>query len=498
MNKNTKVMIGAGIVALILIIIVSFTLAYAGRDVTLLKDRTLHMAVNGFEMEIPLDQDGATYDVPCLTTERDNVFTLLEDAGANIKIEGTTLKTGRKAKVGVASISQNNTLSVSVTSSKDSRTIYLRTYSSLLPDKQASGQSAEDGCYYVTEKNKPVLYKLDKNGNVSYYIALSGNENKGKVFTDFRKHTLEDGSIRYSYNVTNPDVDTMGLSDYYPGMRIVLDENMEEISNKAGGITLHSKDETIEAKNPGDAVDGHGFIMLADDHYITEAYKNERVDNVPADLSVNEDGATVAANIIQEVNGDKVTWQWKSTDYPELYAMSATGNNYTSTDVQDYLHINAMMLDPSDKNLIVSFKNANMIVKISRTDGKIMWILGGKGDQFGLSDDQKFTAQSDVTLAEDGSLIISQNDKIVRITLDETNKKVKTYDTVVTGTGSSATLSASKIDKDKAIYGAAGDSGKIALCEKNNTDGKTTLKVVYPNGANIFRAYWFATTDNEK
>jgi len=496
MNKNTKLMIGAAIACLALIILVSFTLAYSGRDVTLLKDRTLHMSVNGYQIEIPLDKDGQTYDVPCLTTESDNIFVLLEDAGADIKVEGTTLKTGRKAKVGISGISANNTLSVTVTSSKDTRTIYLRTYSSLLPKVRATGQSAADGHYYVTEADKPVLYKMDKNGNITYYVALSGDANKGKVFTDFQKHVLENGTVRYSYNVTYPDLDKLGISDYYPGMRVVLDENMEEIANKAGGITRYNKDEAIVAKNPGDPVDGHGFIMLADDHYLTESYSTEKVTNVPAGLAPASDGATVAVAVIQEVNGNKVSFQWKSTDYPELYAMSTAGNNYSSADIQDYLHINAMVLDPNDKNLIVSFKNANAIVEISRTDGKILWVLGGNQDQFGLSDDQKFSGQSDVEIASDGSLVITQSDRILVMKLDETNKKVSAFNAYPTGASLGKYGSAQLVSADKKVIGmGAGVSGaQTGISEKNFTDNKTGLVVTYPNGVAIYRAKWSDTT----
>lgn len=56
------------------------------------------MSVNGYQIEIPLDKDGQTYDVPCLTTESDNIFVLLEDAGADIKVEGTTLEDGTEGQ----------------------------------------------------------------------------------------------------------------------------------------------------------------------------------------------------------------------------------------------------------------------------------------------------------------------------------------------------------------------------------------------------------------
>ncbi|MGL4282125.1 MAG: hypothetical protein ACRCSI_00280, partial [Eubacterium aggregans] len=133
MNKNTKILIGVWIFALVLILLVSFALAYSGRDVTLLKDRALNLNVNGQSVIIPLNDDQEVYDVPCLSTERDNVFILENDTGASIKVEGVTLQTGRKAKVGLSKISDNYRLRVTVETSKDNRTIHFRTKSSLLP-----------------------------------------------------------------------------------------------------------------------------------------------------------------------------------------------------------------------------------------------------------------------------------------------------------------------------------------------------------------------------
>ena len=40
-----------------------------------------------------------------------------------------------------------------------------------------------------------------------------------------------------------------------------------------------------------------------------------------------------------------------------------------------------------------SFRNIDSILKIERGTGKILWILGGKGDHFGLTEEQKFSRQ---------------------------------------------------------------------------------------------------------
>lgn len=91
----------------------------------------------------------------------------------------------------------------------------------------------------------------------------------------------------------------------------------------------------------------------------------------------------------------------------------------------------------NDGNLLCSYRHLNAILKINRQTGDLMWVLGGKGDQFGLKEEQQFAKQHAVTSLEDGSILIFNNDTykkdstIIKIKLDEENKKVleyKTYD----------------------------------------------------------------------
>ena len=55
----------------------------------------------------------------------------------------------------------------------------------------ATGQSPYEGDFYVTDTEKAAMYKLDQNGNVTWYVALTPEQADGKIFTDFRQHKLE-------------------------------------------------------------------------------------------------------------------------------------------------------------------------------------------------------------------------------------------------------------------------------------------------------------------
>ena len=132
-----------------------------------------------------------------------------------------------------------------------------------------------------------------------------------------------------------------------------------------------------------------------------------------------------------------------------------------------------------------------MLVKINREDGKIMWILGGNGDQFGLSDAQKFKSQTDATINADGSITVMEGSRAITYTLDEKTKAltaVKEYpfgDKTVTKYGS-----AQMTGGDQEIYTigwGVNKSGRAAITEYNKTEGKKGLEVLYPNGQYTFR-----------
>jgi arylsulfate sulfotransferase len=455
MERNKKILIGAVAAALALILAVGFVLAYAGRDKTQIKDRTLHLSVNGCEMEVPLKKDGMTVDVPCLMTGSDNAFKLLGYINGRITVDGKALKVGKSVKIAVTALTPEKKLKVVVANDKDTRTVYLRTYSSQLPSLRITGTSAADGEYLITEKDKPVIYALNTDGDLIWYQALDADKTKVR-FTDFRRHTAADGEIYYSYHRTNPDADDGGIADYQPGTRIVMDDDFNVITEDVG-LGYYHPEKTVKKKEAGRSVDGHGFELLDKDDTLTLSYQTERVSNIPASLNPSKN-ATVVAAVLQEVHGSKVVWEWRSTNVDKLYALSRRGNAYGSENPQDYLHVNAMLLDPADNNLILSLQNADAIIKIDRETGKILWILGGKADAFGLKARQQFANVTDIALAADRTLVVTQSDKVTTFKLSETGKKV----TYLAGYSTADAVSAAKLgQKQNSLMIAGNGTDKI-------------------------------------
>lgn len=78
--------------------------------------------------------------------------------------------------------------------------------------------------------------------------------------------------------------------------------------------------------------------------------------------------------------------------------------------------------------------NINTLLKLDRETGDIIWKLGGYGDEFGLTEEQKFSRQHNATITEDGTLPLFDNgwdrglSRVIELTLDEENKQVLNYD----------------------------------------------------------------------
>ena len=72
MDSSRKFLIVSISAAVMLIILVSFTLAYAGRDNTLMQDKTLSFEINGFNLEVPLSENDAVYDAVSLSSVTEN------------------------------------------------------------------------------------------------------------------------------------------------------------------------------------------------------------------------------------------------------------------------------------------------------------------------------------------------------------------------------------------------------------------------------------------
>ncbi|MBU4439445.1 MAG: aryl-sulfate sulfotransferase [Acetobacterium sp.] len=484
MDSSRKFLIVSISAAVLLIILVSCTLAYSGRDNTLMSDKTLSLEINGFNVELPLSENDAVYDAVSLSSVKENRIKLINEVGATVKINGKGIGAGTTMDLKLEKLSSNEMIKIQVGNEKDERVIYLRTLSSQLPEIIPAGESSYEGNYFMAvATGGAALYELNNKGEVVFYIAKSPEEANGESYRDFKKHVLENGDVRYSYQRVNGDSNGIG---YAVGERVILDENYKELK----AITLADS----ELANEGDPVDGRDFILIDDNHYIVEASQLVLVHNVPEGLGPNTMGSKVVRTLIQEVKDDQVVFEFTTDSHPEFYGLSVTDHDYSNTTSQspDYAGFNRMIIDPTDNNLIVSFGNLNTIMKINRETKAVIWKLSGNGDEFGMSPEQKTSGQTDLAITAEGELTVFDNaistgqTRILKIKLDEVNKKILGYQEYkVAGKTSLAYGSAQKIGDNIEVYtigwGLTKD-GTVAVSEIDFNTGKKLLEVTLPQG----------------
>lgn len=268
-----------------------------------------------------------------------------------------------------------------------------------------------------------LLLVMDENGQV-----LKKKITNGSAF-DFDRWVL-DGQTRYTWIESDNNAFLAPGATNFSGFAVIADTNLNEI-----------KRINFIPYGPGpyqtnQELDVHDFILLSDNHYITESWYRKFVTNIPARLNPSPKVA-VLAPIIQEVNNGAVVWQWDGSLDTAFYASSVEGNHFSdSTVTQDYMHLNSLFIDPRDNNLICSFRNQDQVIKISRQTGQVLWRLGGNNSDFHLFSDQVFLRQHHATLVDDNQTLLIFDDgeatqrpesRIVEFKLDETNKKILSF-----------------------------------------------------------------------
>lgn len=166
---------------------------------------------------------------------------------------------------------------------------------------------------------------------------------------------------------------------------------------------------TVQAGN-GLKADLHEFVITAQDTALITAYRT-----VKADLSAvggSGQGQTLEG-IVQEIDiaTGAVLFEWHSLQHVGIEESHAElSGSGTSDNPFDYFHINSIAVAP-DGNLIVSARNTWALYKIDKSNGNVIWRLGGKRSDFTLDDGATFYWQHDarphgldqISLFDDGA-----------------------------------------------------------------------------------------------
>ena len=119
--------------------------------------------------------------------------------------------------------------------------------------------------------------------------------------------------------------------------------------------------------------------------------------------------ARVIGTVVQRVAGQgELLFQWSPfdhfaiTDLPEGERLGATVN---------WTHGNAIALDGTDGNLLLSFRSLNELTKVNVSTGQVMWRLGGLANQFALegTPSPPFIGQHGLRPVAPGTLLLLDN-----------------------------------------------------------------------------------------
>lgn len=460
--------------------------------------------INQCDITVDSFNNGFCYDTVTLSSDKPNVVKAYGFTGYKVYFNGTEITPEGTVSIDLPVMSPSEKIEIKYVeiSTGTERVNYINTLPPSFNNMQVISNEPEAGYYYFNVDG--YVYKMSTSGNVVYW-RMSGGADASLGGNDF-KRTEVDGKAYYSFLWGGDSYEYPYLSGVKYGrmQALVLDENYQYYDHIQYMIPTEKIGENCRLANVQ-------FNVLGEHHYLLTSYIGKNVENIPLTVPRSNQGVRVTAAIIQEIKDGQVIFEWDSTDYPELYDLSPDADYYNKTDYwTDYIHLNSVVTDPSDNNFILSLGNADTVIKVSRSNGAILWKLGGKEDEFGLSKEQKFSRQNDVRITSDGSITLFDNgvpDKttdengavvfgqssVKKFTIDESTKTLVSFEKYVCDDAYSIDMgSAQELSNGKYVVGWGERYTATPLfSEIDFKNGKTLFALVHPNynGSNSYRVY---------
>lgn len=330
----------------------------------------------------------------------------------------------------------------------------------------------------------------DSSGQIVYY---RGNEKPLYSMFHLQQWRLKNGKIRYSMHIQEEDSQSL-ISSFVSGYHLVLNENFEVIDK----VRLLPTPE-----HPELLADEHEFILLDDGHYVVLGYKPIRIT-----LSNNKTSLGFAG-IVQEQKDGRVVFEWSGENNQKLIDGCYERCPALMPSQADFMHVNSIHIDPNDNHFVISLGSSYSLIKLHRKTGQVLWYLGGKNDEFGLTEQQKFLRQHDAQILSSGELILFDNAttgmwkkeydyfnkqpivnpaRIIVMNLDEENKKLLSFREIPLNFYAKFMGSVQKLSSDKWFVGC----GSSTECAAKLIDakGNDLLIMSVKQPYTMYRAYW--------
>jgi hypothetical protein len=345
-------------------------------------------------------------------------------------------------------------------------------------------------------------------------VGTSNNPSSGKMFIANQFQNANNAIGNYLMILNNDVSDVKYKSIPQSANLFKMEANGYLSYNLKGNGTRFIMDtsftmiDTFQCGN-GYSTDGHDFVLLPNGHALMFAGDPEPYDMSQVVTGGNPD-AIVTGLVVQELDASKnVIFQWRSWDY-----LPITDSYFDLTQVNvDLIHANALAVD-NDGNILVSMRHLSCVAKINRETGDIIWLLGGKENEFTFINEHAsnaptyFSYQHDISILPNGDLTLFDNgnqhtpnySRGVEYALDEQNKTATlvweyrhTPDIYANAMGSVERLS----DGNTVIgWGIATGAG-IPVFTEVHPDNSTALEIFFPSGLFSYRSYnyqWVSQT----
>lgn len=434
-----------------------------------------NLEVSSGDLVSAFDPTADHFEVASLNTSG-SVKIRVTTGGGTVNLGGNDIPAGQWVSLPLKQLDKTATVPMTV----DDGAGHVRAYqiSSLpkdFPDYTVTANSPVAGTILMAANTPDLsapsyLFELDQNGHPTYYKRLSD------LGYTFQRYKAPDGTLRYTYLQREGD-QIPSVSGAQGSVRL-LDANFQELQRIR--ILPHGDHGVLNA-------DMHEFVYFDDQHYIAIGMEPKSVTNIPSQPGVS---SKVAAAIIQEVQNGQVVFEWDSSQFPEFYANSSDGNDYanSSTTYADYMHMNSVQVDPSDNNLIVSFRHQDQVCKLDRKTGQIVWRLGGKDSDFALGDEQKFSHQHFARIDSSGTLTFfdngnaTQRTRLLTFKLDQPNRRVTDFNSFEPETRFSGAMGSFQLlGNDAAFIGWGYKVSGTSDAEEYDGDGNQTFSWSFSN-----------------
>lgn len=435
-------------------------------------------------VELNISATNKTIEVNTLNTEWEVPIEFVFNNNYSVYFDGEELESGKPLFYKFEEISFNNNIEIKITDklSKRETTFSLNTLPSDISKFQVIGKGSGNGSYYLSTVNGyGCIYKLSTAGDIEYYKF-----SRDKRFSDFKKVETPEGITRYIYGEEFQTKSTLDAATT-PVQWVIMDEQYHEVER----LKMKKSQEIPTDEFPADQ---HDILFIDDDTYYLMAYVGK---NIIDDMGGSK---RVIACVIQGFKDGKLAFEWDSTDYPELLSLSMEDGDFPR--FSDYTHLNSIDIDKKDGNLLLSFRNLDTICKISTKTGEILWKLGGIGDSFGLTEDQKPSRQHYARYNDNGSITIFDNgnsrgeSRVVEYWLDEDNLQLVQFkEYKFGGYYSWATGSAQRLETENDLFvigwGMKNENSlgkkQPSLSEINFSTGEVNFELFFEDGIEIYR-----------